>query len=421
MRHPMQLRSVRRSLLTLGLLAVAVPAVPLAAEVDDPRWLPWVGCWEPLGSSHIEGSDLLLCILPDQDGVILTTWMEGEPVETDLLRADVGPTFVTEVGCEGVRSLSWSADGARLFVEGSVTCEPGGTRETRGVFTITDEGSTWVEIQALGFGEGAEPILSVRTFHPASRASLERNGLEAPMADALLAIRRARQQAARPLTDAAIVEANRRTGGSVAAALVAEMGQPFALSTQRLRGLRGAGVGPEVIDVMVAVTFPDRFEIRGDGMVETVATPVATTPRGAVSGGYGYPTYRARYGFGYGLFWNPYLGYSYGVPGYGYGYSPYRWYSGPSYIVVPPSPPTSSRGTMTPTGYRPSTSGSARPGASSSGGSRPSTPASNPASSPPPARSTPPATQSNPPATSTPPRRPAVPRTGGGGDPDPAS
>jgi hypothetical protein len=414
-------RAAQRSLLALGFLAAIAPSALWATDIDDPRWLPWVGCWEPRGSSHMEGSDLVLCILPEGDGVTLTTWLDGEAIEVDLLRADVGPTAITEVACEGTRSLSWSADGARVFVEGSITCDPGGTRATRGVFSITDAGSTWVEIQALGFEDGVDPILSVRTFHPASPASLERNGLEAPMAEAFMTIRQARQQAARPLTDAAILEAQRRTGGSVTAALVVELGHPFALNTDRLRALRSGGVTPEVIDVMVAVTYPERFEIRADGMVGPVApTPVAGAPRRPVSGGawgYGAPTYRTRYGFGYGLFWDPYLGYGYGygVPGYGYGYSsPYRWYSGPAYIVVPPGEPSPSRGTMTPTGYRPSAPGASRPATSNSSGSeaRPSAPAS----SPPPARATPPATQSSPPpASSTPPRRQAIPRTGGGG------
>jgi len=404
-------------LVALGWLALVIPTAGVqAAQGEDPRWAPWYGCWEPRGAPQPEGADLLLCILPEEAGVTLSTWIDGERVETDLLQANAGAILVEEAGCMGTRTLAWSEDGARLFLEGQVTCEPGWTRASRGLFALTDDGYTWVEIQALGMEEDGAPILSVRSFHPASPASLERHGIDAlPALERRGLQQQLRQQAARPLNDAAIIEANQRAGGAVAAALVAEMGHPFALSTNRLRALRQAGVSAEVVDVMVAVTWPRQFEIRADGRVGQAPPPAPVSTQRPSGYGYGSPSYRVRYGYGYGLFWNPYLGYSYGAPGYGYGYSSYPWYSGPAYIVVPPASSVAPSGTMTPSGYRPSSSRTARPG-SSSASERPSTPANNP----PPARSTAPATQSPPPASSSPDRRPAVPRTGGGGsDPQP--
>lgn len=412
-------------LLALGMVAFALPlgaSVLDTPEANDPRWTPWMGCWEPSWGAQSELGDLLLCILPEDGVMTLSTWVDGERVETDALQVEVGPTPVSEAGCEGTRTLSWSDDGRRLFLEGQVRCDFVGNRTSRGLFALTDDGNTWVEIQALGIEDGSDPVLSVRFFHPASAAAIERQGIaRAEPADARL-IHQARQMASRPLTDAAIVEATERTGGAVAAALVAEMGHPFTLNAQRLRGLRQAGVPAEVVDVMVAVTWPTEFEILADGRVGQAPPPMSTpqapsteSTRG-LRGGYGTPAYRMRYGYGYGLFWDPYLGYSYGAPGYGYGYSPYPWYSGPAYIVVPPRPQTPSSGTMTPSGYRPSGSGgTARPANPPTAGSRPSTPASNPAVT----RSSPPATQSAPPSSTQPERRRAVPRTSGGGGGDP--
>jgi hypothetical protein len=60
-----------------------------------------------------------------------------------------------------------------------------------------------------------------------------------------------------------VVEAVDRVGSDVARVLIAEIGEPFALSAGLLRDLDRRGVPGDVLDVMVAVTYPDRFEITG--------------------------------------------------------------------------------------------------------------------------------------------------------------
>jgi hypothetical protein len=228
------------------------------------------------------------------------------------------------------------------------------------------------------------------------------------------------------------VEASSTVGDpEVTAALVAEMGHGFDLDARSLRNLPEPGGGPEVIDMMIAMTWPQRFQVAIDGSVDHAssaydardardARTLAPWPtRGYGVGitctgwfgrcssldgylGYGYPIY----GFGYGY-------------GYGYGYSPYAysrwgWYTGPRYIVVGPGAEPRPRGTMTPDGYRPpaGTASPPRPGA------RPGTTA-QPQSAPPAAQAAPPPTAGSSTGSSAPPPRPAQrrdpPTTGGGG------
>ena len=89
--------------------------------------------------------------------------------------------------------------------------------------------------------------------------------------------------------------------------------------------LEAAGVSKHVIDVVVAVSFPDQFALnRGD-----VEERQARRPVYAAGPGYGWGGFRRS------LFYDPfYYGYGYGYPGYyGYSYGRYGGYA-PARIYV---------------------------------------------------------------------------------------
>ncbi|MEO7966386.1 MAG: hypothetical protein ABIT38_20985, partial [Gemmatimonadaceae bacterium] len=99
---------------------------------------------------------------------------------------------------------------------------------------------------------------------------------------------------------------------------LAERGQGFDLDARQLVSLQKAGVATEVIDVMVALSYPEQFALD--------RTRVGDAPpdlRGEMRGGevYGGGLYDGGYGY------DPY--------GYGYG-NGYGWYSGRRPIVVVP-------------------------------------------------------------------------------------
>src|SRR5262245_59085970 len=131
-----------------------------------------------------------------------------------------------------------------------------------------------------------------------------------------------------------------------------------------------AGVPASVIDVVVAVSYPDRFALSRNGDIERLQAEQEGRGGYGYGGGYGrriplygYPTYG--YGYGYG---DPYFGYS--PYGYGWGY-----YGAPSVIVVEPRDPEPqakvvkgkgySRGGNAPTGSSVSDGGSRRGGGNS--------------------------------------------------------
>jgi hypothetical protein len=402
-----------------------------AQAAEDLRWLPWIGCWEPTDELATEGSELLVCITPDRDGVQIETLVDGESMGSEFLAGDGSRQDASEGGCEGTRQARFADDGRRLFVLSDLECGLDARRSTRGVFAMGSDGFEWIEIQSISAGEGDTPFLSVRRFQSASRATLARHGQAEPATDRGLAIETARRSAARTMTAGALVEASDIAGPAVTAALVAEMGQPFDLDARALRDYRDQGVAPEVLDMMIAMTWPDRFQVGVDGSVDAVA--MARTQDARRDDRYdarysrsGYSSFHCTGWLGRCSSFDAWLAYRYGGFGYGYGpvgygYRPYGWYTGPRYIVIDPgSVQVRQRGTMTSDGYRPppgSGTTQARP-AATRGATQPQS-APRPASAPapraaPPTPATRPTTSSAPPTR--PPPRPAQRRGTGGGD-----
>ena len=137
--------SVKRIFIAAGtaalLLAAALPApaqeqAPAPATSDrvqapllEPRWLPWLGCWE-LTADVVDYRMVdntgrrVVCVTPRLDGlgVNLTTQIEGRVIAENTVVADGTARTLPEADCDGRQTASWSADGRRLHSSVSATC-----------------------------------------------------------------------------------------------------------------------------------------------------------------------------------------------------------------------------------------------------------------------------------------------------------
>jgi len=273
--------AISRSLLVLPLILLAGPLAAMEApdgeREQDTRWLAWLGCWE-----DAEGDDgLLVCFYPlsGVDGVEIRTYLDDEMLAVEDVVADGRAVPVTEGGCEGTRTARWSEDGARVFITSELRCGEGVTRTTSGVMALSDRGRELLEIHASG-ATGHDPVVGARKFIPASRSSLETAGVEAPARDRHLAVQTARSVVSAPLDPGDVVEAVDIVGGDVTRALIAEIGAPFALSASLARDLARQGVPGDVLDVMVAVSHPERFDVEGTTWEASEAPPVRAADYG---------------------------------------------------------------------------------------------------------------------------------------------
>ena len=335
-------RALVFALMTSCLLIVAGVA-PATAESQrevptDSPWLPWLGCWqlvEETGALAEQANDagpfadrVVVCLTPtgatdaDAGGVAVSTIADGTPVLVETLLADGARHPVAEAACTGWRRTTWSGDGARLFARAELACDGEGTRRVSGVGLMTSS-TTWLDIQLVNSGARGE--VTVRRYRRAGESTTVDAGAARLPAGILDRARTAAQLASTTeLSIDDVVEAGAAIEPAVVEAMLVETRASFALNRRALLRLDDGGVPAEVIDLMVALSFPDEF---------VVDRPAARTTAWQGSGGGGFADTFSPYGYDQ---WYPY----YASPfGYYYGWSPYNslYYLGPaaSYAIVP--------------------------------------------------------------------------------------
>lgn len=279
------------------LLAALMTAAHVGSTSDNP-WLPWLGCWtlveddvrEPLfGAEELSESEImpprgLVCMEPEDGGVRVMTFSDDELFLEEMLYAD-GKRQPSSAGqCVGWQEVGWSAEADRLFTRSELTCEEGHERVVTGVSLFTDR-RTWVEIQTIG--SGVSRTVVVRHYRPArEEETLSKSGLSPEI---LSSASQARAEIANVMSIDDVIEAKSQVAPATLEALLMEHEDGFDLDSEALIRLDDAGMPPSLIDVMVALSYPDQF------LVERDSTPTSFTWTRSL----GYPYYYAPFGYYY--------------------------------------------------------------------------------------------------------------------------
>jgi hypothetical protein len=353
----------------VGGVAMSLWPVAAGAQSVDARWQAWIGCWAPVFAQDTParalGAAVRVCIAPAPGGsaVEVTTINVGKVTDRSVIAADGAPHVVTRDGCEGTERAWWSETGRRLYLDSSLRCADGTRRSSSGVLSFT-EYRQWLDVRGLAIN-GASSSVAVGRF--AAMPATDSMSIPAEVRHAMPirtpAAEYAAVAAASPLTLADIVEVSSVVEGSVASAWLVERsrGLTLALDGEKLAALADNGVPASVIDVAVALAYPDVFGIASDSREAqrrpSLRAAASQSPNLGVYQGmsmyasycdpyfwsinpwsyYSYSSRRCGYGYPYG--YNGY-GYPYGYYGYGYpygGYGPYSgsYYSGgPTVIVI---------------------------------------------------------------------------------------
>jgi hypothetical protein len=331
--RPGDRRAVVTTIALVAWLAGANAAGAQPTLPSDSAWLPWFGCWQLVEETGVlpdEWADrqsyadrVVVCLTPTEDdatgaAVDVTTIANGERALVETLQADGRPHPVDEAACRGERRDSWSADGARLFTRSRLTCANESERLVSGVGLMADD-TTWLDIQLVD--AGGRGAVTLRRYRRAGETTTADAG--APRLPA--ALRAQARDAAHlvsttELSIADIVEAHEMTEPPVVEALMVETDATFDLDGRALLDLDDAGVPSDVIDLMVALSFPDWFNVDR-----------SASQGGSAGGGGGFayadpwgPYGRAGFNDWYPFYASPF-GYYYGWSAYGslYYHSPY--------------------------------------------------------------------------------------------------
>ncbi len=312
------------------MFTVMTPVDAFSQEMDT-RWLPWLGCWAPVaGEAEAAAADRsLLCVRPaeGQDAVELLSVVGGVVESVDILSATGQRRETALEGCEGWQSGSFSTDASRVYLRTDEVCEGGQRRASTSLMSWVST-YEWLDIEVIEVGERS--VAWVRRYEVARSEDVEAAGLGDIISGRALAVSTARTAASGPIGVDDIIEANARVGALAVQTWVAESNQPMRLDADKLVRMADAGVPAEVIDVLIALSNPDRFALRRAGEQGEYAAFEQTYSR-AYGPRYAYgrsyyssyldPFYYSRFGIGYSPF-------GYGSYGYGYGSGIYGGYGG---------------------------------------------------------------------------------------------
>lgn len=343
------------------LLVGALPSAVAAQDVDS-RWLPWLGCWEASdGGTEVP----MLCVQPlaGEAGVELTTWSDGALISTEAIYSDGLARQTSREGCVGEEEAQFSDDGRRIYLRSDYVCEGGVRRGATGLLAFANP-MEWLDIKVIEVA--GERVPMVLRYRLARADRVEAVGMEGVVAPRAMSVKAGRIAASARLVPEDLIEASGKVDGKALEALIVERGDPFDVDSEMLIRLADAGLQEEVIDLAVAVSFPEKFAV-GAGGPEEIRAERADYAYGMPMGAYGY---RGRWSF-----WDPFYYDPFYYSPYGYAYSPYYynygWYSGyyrPINVVVQPRPPGDSQHGRVVNGR-----GYSRGGTSGGGSSSPST------------------------------------------------
>jgi hypothetical protein len=335
-----------RLIIAAGLVvasATVAAAQPSAAPPPSSRWTPWLGCWQIAEESVQDAAALLselvgasapasttrnalVCVTPSSDGgATMTTYVNDEPVLVEAVVADGTRRPLSDANCRGWQRAEWSALAARLYADAEITCGDKPARTVSGLATIIT-GPRWLDIQVVE-SEGRKSM-RVRRYRRAANQKLAGPVTSTARPLSTTAIKST-------LSIADIQEAAAKVPAEALQAAVLELGEGgYDLNARRLRELAAARVPDSVIDLMVALSFPERF---------VVERRAAIGGYGGGFGGYG------GYGGGFEPLWGPLsmwpayyadpffyssLYSPFGYRSWGY-YDPY-YYRGPGVIIIDP-------------------------------------------------------------------------------------
>ena len=240
------------------------------------KWLAWVGCWqfveehlEPTAELNSQALDrTFVCLSPtkNKNSVAIAVEASGKFLTKRTLVADGSKRTVTDNDCRGWEKRIWSMDGRRLFTEAELMCGDEPLRRVNGISLFTSSG-TWIDIQLIDTGD--QQHLELRRYNAVSGKKLRKLlGHAALKPRETRAVITARNVNAASLTVNDVLEATRQVDPRVVEALLTETQPRLLLSREVLIALDDAKVHSSVIDLLVALAYPDEFVVERLGHLD---------------------------------------------------------------------------------------------------------------------------------------------------------
>lgn len=348
MHTPLQIGfRLTRATLVAALVAGTAATASAATSTIVPSWQALLGCWEPVATARDSVPDSarshLVCVVPVDGGsaVDMVTVVDGKVVERERVDASGIRQPLMRDDCSGWQSAEWSSTGQRVYLRSELTCDGGLKRVSTGVISMPST-TEWLDVQSVGVGE-RKAVRALRYREARSTAEIPAE-IVAALGDRFFSLSAARLAAAAPVTPADLIDVSRHLDAAAIEVWLVEQELAFSADARQLVQFADAGVPASVIDMVVALSYPDRFRVAAQPRPDRVGLRSLDRPRYMGAGGGGYDP-----------FWDPYYGSRYDRRYYSpYGYSQYGqqygydsgWYPNqrPVIIIVAPSDPDTTPG-----------------------------------------------------------------------------
>jgi hypothetical protein len=249
---------IATSVFVVFAMSLSAPAGQGAAE--DARWAPWLGCWEMVldrvrEGAPVPGDDLTpappplalveraaprVCVTRDGPNTVkMTTTIDGQPPLEQTIVADGRPRPLADNSCRGFQRAEWSTRAGRLYSQAELTCG----QEVRSVSSLSliEPGGTWLDVRTVRIG-------TLET----TRVGRYRRAAQEPAPSSVADSRYT-------LDD--VKEGIAKVSPRVVEAALVETRSGFRLSSRQLIELADAHVPADVIDLIVALSYPERFVV----------------------------------------------------------------------------------------------------------------------------------------------------------------
>jgi hypothetical protein len=327
---------------------------------------PWVGVWaftEDSSSKVLSDSNqkTTVEILPTSDGkgLDITRKVATQPDVKEWLFPDGTRHSVDASNCTGWQTSRLIAEAGMIISSSEMNCKEAGAFSTSNIKMIVAADKM---VDILSLKAGGETRLATR------RLVLERELVPAGGSELAYVNTVERIAAASPWNKDMVVQLSKTIEIQLFEAALMEKNVKLDLNAGALKDLKKANMPNELIDLLVALAYPDKFHIEKNGKVELRPWIASSSSSGSVRNSYSSTALPGITSYYQGLFYNcglgyagfnPYSGYyPYGGP-YGYGglfspgscwnfYSPF-WYDYPIYFPRSQNPTaTGPQGTRAP-------------------------------------------------------------------------
>ncbi|MDR0310911.1 MAG: hypothetical protein LBJ21_04940 [Acidobacteriota bacterium] len=267
----------------------------------DAAILPWLGIWTAVDESTVPGTTSLeIRPAADGKGLNITTKDAEQPVGENIIPDGI-PRPVESSACTGTSTYQWEKQTGIILGKSEMVCQG----EAYNIFTLKMMTSADLMADILFVKTPGQNRLAVRRF--AFERTLPPDGENFSARDSLVL----RTALAAPWDTDKIISLSKTVETVVLEAALLEKNLQVQLDSKSLRKMKSSGTPDSIIDILVALSAPDKFRIeKNDRIAVEAASPAAQNNET-----YTY-VYRME---------PPYYGYYYPWHYYWSYYSPFWW------------------------------------------------------------------------------------------------